>query len=234
MNRLKGRAIFAGGRAAAGAEAQSALAEALAIAQRPIARVARLPRLGPNMARRGAACGSSGSSRTGLPSVYRGFRHARFERGEGAPRGARLRGSGYGDRKRAVVSDLLVGAAVMVAVAATGRPCDRAALVLCRSFEIWLTVPRGFPRPVTAPDAGSHDSCGCYDYLGKCSERFDTRTSAWGQRRRSCTCARASASPQQAADLPEYGPRHAAYDLKKLRGKHIIRRIGTPAATSRS
>ena len=23
-----------------------------------------------------------------------------------------------------------------------------------------------------------------------------------------------------------YGPRHAAYDLKKLRGKHIIRRIG--------
>src|ERR1700741_968937 len=24
----------------------------------------------------------------------------------------------------------------------------------------------------------------------------------------------------------QYGPRHAAYDLKKLRGKHIIRRIG--------
>src|SRR3984957_1109856 len=26
----------------------------------------------------------------------------------------------------------------------------------------------------------------------------------------------------------QYGPRHAAYDLKKLRGKHIIRRIGHP------
>jgi hypothetical protein len=26
--------------------------------------------------------------------------------------------------------------------------------------------------------------------------------------------------------LSEYGPRHAAYDLKKLRGKQIIRRIG--------
>src|ERR1700757_476715 len=24
----------------------------------------------------------------------------------------------------------------------------------------------------------------------------------------------------------QYGPRHAAYDLKKLRGKHIVRRIG--------
>jgi hypothetical protein len=23
----------------------------------------------------------------------------------------------------------------------------------------------------------------------------------------------------------QYGPRHAAYDLKKLRGKHVIRRI---------
>jgi hypothetical protein len=27
-------------------------------------------------------------------------------------------------------------------------------------------------------------------------------------------------------DLPQYGPRHAAYDLKKLRGKQIVRRIG--------
>src|SRR6185369_12116948 len=27
-------------------------------------------------------------------------------------------------------------------------------------------------------------------------------------------------------NLLQYGPRHAAYDLKKLRGKHIIRRIG--------
>ena len=26
--------------------------------------------------------------------------------------------------------------------------------------------------------------------------------------------------------LSEYGPRHAAYDLKKLRGKQIVRRIG--------
>src|ERR1700757_9039 len=25
---------------------------------------------------------------------------------------------------------------------------------------------------------------------------------------------------------PKYGPRHAAYDLKKLRGKHIVCRIG--------
>ena len=25
---------------------------------------------------------------------------------------------------------------------------------------------------------------------------------------------------------PQYGPRHAAYDLKKLRGKHIVYRIG--------
>ncbi len=25
---------------------------------------------------------------------------------------------------------------------------------------------------------------------------------------------------------PQYGPRHAAYDLKKLRGKHIVCRIG--------
>ena len=33
-------------------------------------------------------------------------------------------------------------------------------------------------------------------------------------------CARTKQSPSQ------YGPRHAAYDLKKLRGKHIIRRIG--------
>ena len=27
-------------------------------------------------------------------------------------------------------------------------------------------------------------------------------------------------------DLVHYGPRHAAYDLKKLRGKHIVQRIG--------
>src|SRR5207244_3102213 len=33
-------------------------------------------------------------------------------------------------------------------------------------------------------------------------------------------CALTEQSPSQ------YGPRHAAYDLKKLRGKHIIRRIG--------
>ena len=32
----------------------------------------------------------------------------------------------------------------------------------------------------------------------------------------------------------QYGPRHAAYDLKKLRGKHIIRASATPAATNRS
>ena len=31
-----------------------------------------------------------------------------------------------------------------------------------------------------------------------------------------------------------YGPRHAAYDLKKLRGKHIVCRIGTPAAMNAS
>ena len=33
-------------------------------------------------------------------------------------------------------------------------------------------------------------------------------------------CSRTKQSPSQ------YGPRHAAYDLKKLRGKHIIHRIG--------
>jgi len=33
-------------------------------------------------------------------------------------------------------------------------------------------------------------------------------------------CARTKQSQSQ------YGPRHAAYDLKKLRGKHIVRRIG--------
>src|ERR1700720_1579159 len=37
----------------------------------------------------------------------------------------------------------------------------------------------------------------------------------------------------------QYGPRHAGYDLKKLRGKHIVRRIGhtrryEPLSTGRS
>jgi hypothetical protein len=36
--------------------------------------------------------------------------------------------------------------------------------------------------------------------------------------------ARVCALTKQSPSL--YGPRHAAYDLKKLRGKHIIRRIG--------
>jgi len=40
-------------------------------------------------------------------------------------------------------------------------------------------------------------------------------------------CARTKQSPSQ------YGPRHAAYDLKKLRGKDIVRKSATLAATSR-
>jgi hypothetical protein len=36
--------------------------------------------------------------------------------------------------------------------------------------------------------------------------------------------ARVCASHRQTT--PQYGPRQAAYDLKKLRGKHIVRRIG--------
>jgi hypothetical protein len=32
----------------------------------------------------------------------------------------------------------------------------------------------------------------------------------------------------------EYGPRHAAYDLKKLRGKQIVAGSAIPVATSRS
>ena len=35
----------------------------------------------------------------------------------------------------------------------------------------------------------------------------------------------ATASPMLAASTPNYGPRQAAYDLKKLRGKNLLTRV---------
>jgi hypothetical protein len=44
------------------------------------------------------------------------------------------------------------------------------------------------------------------------------------QRLHRLRCRRSRARTQQSPC--QYGPRHAGYDLKKLRGKHIVRRIG--------
>jgi tetratricopeptide (TPR) repeat protein len=72
MNRLKGRAIFAGGRAAAGAEAQSALAEALAIAQHQSARSLEL-RASRDLAQIWLAEGRRTEARDLLAPVYHRF-----------------------------------------------------------------------------------------------------------------------------------------------------------------